>query len=334
MAHFPDETKLVHMNLPGTHDTCTWNYTPEFQKSLERHTGPIPDSRVYRCQQRSIFQMLNDGIRVFDLRYAWNPDKETIGFYHSKALLSPTTRMEDVFFGLYAWLDNHPTETILVSMNYEPGTGTSDDARLQETLYNILTSDLAKKYWKQTRGTLGTLGEARGKLILLQRFDFNLLPAHLTERTGIHLDPGHWTVNGKSIELAYNVEEGQIACIQDYYRVQLPTNSNPASCIQEKFQAITAHLEQAMDSSLHPDQLYISFSSASFRVEDPALALSPEVYALGNVKESLIGLNHRLASWLQEKQGNKRLGIVLMDFYDAVPGLVELIIGKDITSKI
>lgn len=59
--------------------------------------------------------------------------------------------MEDVFFGLYTWLDKHPTEAILISLNYEPGTG-SDDVKLQETLYNILTSDLAKRYWVQTRG--------------------------------------------------------------------------------------------------------------------------------------------------------------------------------------
>jgi len=61
---------------------------------------------------------------------------------------------------------------------------------------------------------LGTLGEARGKLTLLQRFDFSLLAAHLRERIGIHLDPSHWTVNGKSTELTYNAAEGHVAYIQ------------------------------------------------------------------------------------------------------------------------
>ena len=72
----------------------------------------------------------------------------------AKALLSPTTRMEDVFFGLYFWLERHPTETVLVSMNYEPGTGTLNDASLQERVYRILTSDLAKEYWIQTSGNV------------------------------------------------------------------------------------------------------------------------------------------------------------------------------------
>lgn len=28
MDKYPDETKLVHLNLPGTHDTCTCNNFP------------------------------------------------------------------------------------------------------------------------------------------------------------------------------------------------------------------------------------------------------------------------------------------------------------------
>ena len=75
-------------------------------------------------------------------------------FRKAKALLSPTTRMEDVFFALYKWLDNHPTEAVLVSMNHEGGTGTPDDSALYVKLYNILNSPLAKKYWVQTNGTV------------------------------------------------------------------------------------------------------------------------------------------------------------------------------------
>ena len=75
-------------------------------------------------------------------------------FYIAKALLSPTTRMEDVFFGLYYWLEKHPTETVLVSMNHESGTGTPNDASLQERVYRILTSELAKEYWMQTSGNV------------------------------------------------------------------------------------------------------------------------------------------------------------------------------------
>jgi len=273
--------------------------------------------------------MLNEGIRVFDLRYAWNPGQDTIGFYHSLALLSPTTRMEDVFFGLYAWLDRHPTEAVLVSLNYEPGSGTRDNARLQEQLYHVLNGELAQRYWIRRRGTLGTLGDARGKLTLLQRFDFNKLPHHLTERMGIHLDPRHWTNNGKSIELMYNADDRQCAYIQDHYRLSPPEGSTPQFCIEEKLRVTKEHLERAIDTTLHPNQLFISFASAAFRFEEPSL--TPKVYAIGN-GEIATGVNHGLLDWLRANQ-RKRFGIIFLDFYDAVPGLVEVIIEQNVLAE-
>ncbi|PPQ88174.1 hypothetical protein CVT25_005139 [Psilocybe cyanescens] len=323
MARFPDNTKLVHMNLPGTHDTSTWNYSDTTQASLIRYTGPIPDASVFRCQEHSILQSLNEGVRVFDLRIAYNPGNDTIGFHHSQALLSPTTRMEDVLFGLYNWLDDHPTEAVLVSINHEGGTGTPDDPTFYIKLYKILNTPLAQKYWVQTNGTLGTLGQARGKLTLLQRWSNDQLPSDLTKRIGIPLDPGHWTDNGKAIELVYNVAESQIAFIEDFYQIDLPLGSGANAYIETKFDAVTAHLTNATLTNLNPDQLYISFASAAFVLDSPPM--TPEIYALGNGTD-VLGMNSKLLPWLQARKG-KRFGIIMLDFYDAVPGLVEAVIG-------
>jgi len=140
--------------------------------------------------------------------------------------------VEDVFFGIYRWLDRHPSEAVLVSINREGDTGTPDDAQFYDKLYNILNSPLAKKYWVQTNGAvsfpsfiyrniliirhfqLGTLGKARGKLTLLQRFSWALLPSGLDKRFGIHLDAGQWTDNGKNIELTYDAAQKQVAYIE------------------------------------------------------------------------------------------------------------------------
>ena len=70
--------------------------------------------------------------------------------YEAAALLAPTTTMTDVFFGLYQWLNIHPTEAVLVSINYEGGTGTPYDAKIQEMVYDIINSDIGKTYWVQT----------------------------------------------------------------------------------------------------------------------------------------------------------------------------------------
>ncbi|KAK7035749.1 PLC-like phosphodiesterase [Favolaschia claudopus] len=322
MRNYPDSTKLVHMNLPGTHDSATWNYTQATQDSLFRYTGTnIPPAAIFQCQDFSLFQMLNLGIRVFDLRFAYNPGNDTLGFHHSQALLAPTTTVEDVWFGLYSWLDQHPTEAILISLNYESGTGTPRDLKLEQHIYDIMTSKLASKYWVQANGTLGTLGQARGKLTFLQRYTYNFLPASESKRIGIQLPPNAWTDNSPSIEIVYNNAKQQKAFIEDYYEIGLPIGAGVAENVQWKFNATTAHLHNA--TTINPDQLYITFASSEHDEDVPPE--TPRVMALGN-GTATPGVNQKLLPWLQARKG-KRFGIIMLDFFEVVPGLVEAAIG-------
>ncbi|KAF8981860.1 PLC-like phosphodiesterase [Cyathus striatus] len=303
MASVPGETKLVQMNLPGTHDTSTWNYTAETQASLERYTGPLPDSTFYRCQEHSLFQMINEGIRVFDLRYAYNPGNDTIGLHHAQALLAPTTSLSDVFFGLYTWLSKHPSETLLISLNHESGTGTPSDAKLQEMIYNLFEGDL-------------------GRELLLQRFDYDMLPAtpEYAQRIGIHLGPQAWTDNGPDIEIVYN-EKGEKAYIEDFYAIPPPDDGTTESFIRTKFNATTAHLALASSPGADKDGLYISFASAAWV---SGTDVTPQVFALGNGTDTP-GMNQLLLQWFKEQKPG-RFGVVMLDFYDAVPGLVGAVI--------
>ncbi|KAJ7890532.1 hypothetical protein B0H14DRAFT_2689694 [Mycena olivaceomarginata] len=71
MRNYPDATKLVHMTLPGTHDSATWNYTQATQDSLFRYTGTdVPPAAIFQCQDKSLFDILNLGI-MFDLQFAY-----------------------------------------------------------------------------------------------------------------------------------------------------------------------------------------------------------------------------------------------------------------------
>ena len=81
---------------------------------------------------------------------------------------------------------------------------------------------------------------------------------------------------------------------QDHYKISLPSDSNPESFIEEKFRVTKAHLENAMDPELHPDQLYISFASAAFTLKEPSL--TPQVIfppSRERLSTSLLGLRHR-----------------------------------------
>ncbi|KAJ7597580.1 PLC-like phosphodiesterase [Mycena floridula] len=323
MKKYADNTKLTAMNLPGTHDSATWNYSQATQDSLFKYTGTdIPPAANFRCQEHSIFNMLNGGIRVFDLRYAWNPDLNTIGFHHAQALLAPNTTIEDVFFGYYSWLAKHPTEAVLISLNHESSTGTPNNVAIQEHMRDLFASDLAKKHWLQVNGSLGTLGEARGKLTLLQRFDYDLLDPVTVKPIGIRLDAGHWTDNGPAIELTYNVAKKSVAYIEDYYETDgLPQGAGAAINIQWKYNATVAHLLNA--TIYHPDSLYISFASSEHTADVPPE--TPRIMALGN-GTAVPGVNQKLLPWFKQHKGG-RFGIVMLDFFDSVPGLVEAILG-------
>ncbi|KAJ6608105.1 PLC-like phosphodiesterase [Mycena sp. CBHHK59/15] len=328
MAKISDDIRLVDMNLPGTHDAATWDYSDARQAELVRYTGPIRAAAFFRCQGRSLAQSLNDGIRVFDLRLGYNPGNDTIGFYHGVAMLGPTTTLQDVLYGLYGWLIAHPTETVLVSINHESGSKTLYDKKFEELLSSTLNNEVAKRFWLQTSGQLGPLGPARGKLVLLQRFTYQFLPAP-SNPFGIHLDAEQWTVNGGDIRLVYHKEPRRIAYIQDTFRPLVPANSGAEANIAFKFEAVTRHLTNAMDVPAPRDHetdeaLYITFASGAANADKAPI--TPNIVAMGDSSSSTEGVNARLLSLVRSNKG-KRLGVIMLDFYDTPPELVEAVIG-------
>ena len=76
---------------------------------------------------------------------------------------------------------------------HESGTLLYDpiDAAVELAIYDVLTSPAAQEYVVQTKDELGTLGEARGKITLLRRFDlYNLTESYEDSIPGLHFPPG------------------------------------------------------------------------------------------------------------------------------------------------
>jgi 1-phosphatidylinositol phosphodiesterase len=330
MRDYPDNTLLVHMNIPGTHDTSTWNYSQATQDSLKHVTDlnglTVLPPEYYRCQSRPIVDMLEAGIRVFDLRFAFDATNTTLVFYHSQALQSETATVEDVLFGFYQWLDCHPSEAVLLSFQYEGSTKqyASNNADVQLAMFNTLTSDAARKYFVQAKGELGPLGEARGKITLLRRFDLDQLPQSYSDALpGLHFSPSLWFDNDPDIALVYNTQKNLTAYIEDYYGLDSPIGSGAALNIQWKYNATTAHLTKA--ATQYPDSLFWSFASSEYDLDSPIE--TPEIMALGNGTEytPLGGVNQRLVPFLQGMKG-KRVGIVMFDFYQTPSELVQTLL--------
>ncbi|KAK0122481.1 hypothetical protein ONS95_010712 [Cadophora gregata] len=313
MKSQPDSTPLTHMTLPGTHDTQTWNYSQSTQELLSGITSlggqPVYPASVFRCQEDPIISMLDAGIRVFDLRFAFDVTNSTLVFWHSQALQSQTATVEDVLFGFYRWLDEHPSEAVLMSLNYESST----------------TSDAAKRYFVQKKNVFGTLGQARGKITLLRRFGLDALPREYEEKMfGVYFPAGKWSDNGRDIELVYNEERNLTAYIEDFYETGALAGEGAEANIQAKFNATTEHLRKA--SSGDRNGLFWTFASAEFNAGVPSV--SPRIMATGNGTEytPLGGVNQRLVPFLKMMK-EKRLGIVMFDFFGTPGELVTTLLS-------
>lgn len=208
----------------------------------------------------------------------------------------------------------------MLSFQYEGSTtlhGT-DDASVQLALFDLLTSPAANNYFLQEKDQFGTLGQARGKITLLKRFDLDQLPANYsTALPGIHFSPSLWTDNDPDITLVYNTAENLTAYIEDFYEIDSGLGTSAAHNIDLKYNATTAHLIKAATS--YPDSLFWSFASSEYDINLD----TPMIMALGNGTDTpLGGVNQRLIPFFETMKG-MRLGIVMFDFFDTPSNLVE-----------
>ncbi|KAI1810908.1 PLC-like phosphodiesterase [Poronia punctata] len=347
MAALPDSIPLTQLNIPGTHDTATWNYSQATQDGLRhasRCDGTIPGiARVYRCQRRSISESLDMGIRFFDLRFALDPLGEDLVFWHGPALLSAEAGVEDVLYGFYEWLERHGSETVVLSFQYEGSTvlGAENDEKVQRELFEILTSEVAGRFVYQGRGVVPTLGEARGKILLFRRFDLDaLVPEERFEgmMPGLHMSPKKWMDNdSEGFELVYNVSTNGTAHVEDFYHPS--THLSVKGNIEAKFEAAVNHLEKAAEGEY--EKLFVTFTSGVHVEIIPPVY--PEIMALGpkpastfwsesesesshvQYAEAVEGVNYQLHDFLKGMRG-KRLGIVVMDFFEEPEGLIDLLL--------
>lgn len=204
------------------------------------------------------------------------------------------------------------------------------DASVQHMIFDILNSTTAAHYIDQTHDVLPTLGTARGKAVLFRRFDLDELPdEYEAALPGLHLSPSLWADNSRAISLTYNAALNLTAYIEDYYEPDdLGDNSTAADNIAAKVNATTSHLQMAASDSPEYDQsLFITFASAEHNTAVP-IPVTPQVMALGvdNSSTPLGGVNQQIAPLIERLQG-RRMGIVVLDFWDEPRDLVTSILG-------
>ena len=181
MSLLPDDRYLSALNIPGTHDSATANVEGSWNASYNK----------VACQKYFIEQQLYAGVRALDLRTRWHGDDMVMvhGDFichtpdHNNRSKNKTFR--SVLDTVIRYLKAHPTETVIATLKID--SGDKDKGRL--ALVNIL-NEYTERYpdrfycWTGTAypdtlaGTQGrmtspTLGQARGKIVLMTRVDMS-----------------------------------------------------------------------------------------------------------------------------------------------------------------
>lgn len=146
---------LSELAIPGTHDSATQYVQLGF---------------FSKCQAKDIRGQLDAGFRYLDIRLGADGDRLKLmhGFTSCKTgpmPWSPSLYLDDVLEQCYAFLKDHPSETILFAVKQEHGS--ERVGQFQALLNGYL--EQRRDMWLLT-DTMPTLDEARGKLVLLRRY--------------------------------------------------------------------------------------------------------------------------------------------------------------------
>ena len=206
MAGIDGGRSLTEMSIPGAHDAGA-----RFE----------PLKGTTKCQNLTISELLNVGVRFLDIRCC-NTGKE-FSIYHGPVFQRLT--FAQALTAVSDFLKTNPTETVIMSIKEE-------NSNTGSTFKTVFNSYVAKdpKLW-YLKSSLPTLNSVRSKIVLFRRF---------TGSQGI--DASNWPDNTSFTSGKLDVE--------DYYHV--PNSS-------AKWEAVVKHLDAAKAGS--KQSLYITFAS-------------------------------------------------------------------------
>lgn len=218
MQKMPNEIPLSFLSIPGTHNSPTHHKAPP----------------SVRCQAVSPWDQLQNGVRFFDLRVQpERPPDEALILVHSvfPISLAGKKHFRDLYNDILRFLRENPSETLLLSLKRE-GTGDATDQQLSKIIKDhYIARDPAAWY---TEPRIPSLGEVRGKIVLIRRFglDDSLRGEH--DGRGLGLDASSWADNTPDALCG----SGDLR-VQDFYEVMESENIN------KKIEFCTAQFERS-----------------------------------------------------------------------------------------
>ena len=150
MAKLDDSTKISSISIPGSHDSGAFYSIADFSG---------------KCQDYSIANQLNMGVRFFDIRL--KNDSGRLRIVHG--FIDQRSTYDDFLSTVDAFVNTHEKETIFLSIKNEAtDSGTAEEfaSAVQKTSKEKIGSKFVT-----SKALPSTIGEVRGKVVLLSRFD-------------------------------------------------------------------------------------------------------------------------------------------------------------------
>ncbi|CAG8301344.1 unnamed protein product [Penicillium nalgiovense] len=220
MRELRDDTLVSALSIPGTHNSPTCHIAPP----------------SVRCQAVSPKEQLENGVRFFDIRvqpqYPEDAARDELVLVHSAFPISLTGNkyFRDLMSEVDEFLERNPSETLIVSVKRE-GTGNATDEQLSRILHDHYAK-AGSRWW--VRPKIPTLGEARGKVILMRRFNLQEKLRGEHGGNGWGIDAAAWADNTPNA----TCPSGQL-CIQDFYEVMETMN------IEKKIKFVSEQIDRA-----------------------------------------------------------------------------------------
>lgn len=260
MAELADARGVAELSIPGTHDSGA---------RLEPYPG------VAQAQRLAIADQLVAGVRYLDLRCRHIEDEFLI--YHGP--VDQDLTFDDALATLAKFLDEHPGETLIVSVNEEGAP--QRNTRSFEATFAAYVAQAPDRWY--LGDTLPRLGDVRGRLVLLRRFAASAAP--------LGIDGSAW-----ADDTTFSLTTAASLRIEDAYIV----TDNAA-----KWTAITALLAEARGGD--PATLFLDYTSGYQTID-----------GLPNIPIVADDINMRLDGLLADPQNrHARLGVLAMDFVTA-----------------
>ena len=276
MEHISDDAYLSEITIPGTHNSGARNISLGYSK---------------RCQDTSISEQLNNGYRYLDLKVAMDETENgnriklvngTSNCYASGEFFSDYLYFDDVCQDIYKFLQEHSTETVIVSIKIE------DSEHYVADVENLLVDEIQANhdYW-YTEEEIPTLGDVRGRAVLASRYEDKAA----TGVVGINMI---WTEHDNKVpaDIPYEL------FVYDDYRVWVQDRYKYS--VEDKYEAVVDGLENC---EADENTLFLNFISTN---GDGLIG-----HPLGYAKN----LNELLMDY--DLKDNTSYGIIIVDFGDS-----------------